>query len=120
MRPGRILVPSIGVLTGVLAAHRALTAAPALTHPFHPLYFTKDHHRPMAYGEKKLEGGYAASHKQEDPFPILVAPSLGKEKNTIRQELITIACWKIDDVRFYFDSSFVLPAAKPEFEEFAA
>lgn len=74
----------------------------------------------MAYGDKKLDGGYAASHKAQDPFPILAAPSHGKEKNTLRQDLITVACWKVDDVRFHFDSSFVVPGAKPEFAEFAA
>ena len=74
----------------------------------------------MPYSDKKLDGGYAASHKNQDPFPILAAPSHGKEKNTIREELITVACWKLDDVRFHFDSSFVLPASKVEFAEFAA
>jgi len=74
----------------------------------------------MAYSDKKLEGGYAGSHKIQDQFPILAAPSHGKEKNTIREELITVACWKIDDVRFHFDSSFVMPGSKPEFAEFAA
>jgi hypothetical protein len=54
-------------------------------------------------------GGIAASHPELELFDILVAPSTGKEKNTIRMELQPTACWKINDTRFDFGSSFVLP-----------
>ncbi len=74
----------------------------------------------MAYGNKKLDGGHAASHGSLESFPILAPPSHGKEKVTIREELNTVGCWKLDDVRFFFDSSFVLPDSKPEFTEFAS
>ncbi|MBM3752620.1 MAG: OmpA family protein [Acidobacteria bacterium] len=65
-------------------------------------------------------GGIVSSHPAADPFPILLAPSLGKEKNTIRSGLIPVACWKLNDVRFAFGSSFVLPESRPEFAELAA
>jgi peptidoglycan hydrolase-like protein with peptidoglycan-binding domain len=62
-------------------------------------------------------GGIAASHPELELFDILVAPSTGKEKNTIRMELQPTACWKINDTRFDFGSSFVLPESKSEFKE---
>lgn len=73
----------------------------------------------MAPSNKKTEGGHAASYPTYDILPILVAPSLGKEKNTLREELVPIGCWKLEDLRFMFDSSMILPEAKPEFEELA-
>ncbi len=72
------------------------------------------------YGDKKLAGGHAASHPLSDLFPIFAAPSHGKEKNTLRMELIPVGCWKLDDLRFAFDSSFLLPDSKAEFTELAA
>lgn len=74
----------------------------------------------MGYGDKKLEGGHAGSHTPLDTLPLPVAPATGKERNTFRVELVPVACWRLDDVRFDFDSSFVVPAAKPEFAELAA
>jgi len=63
-------------------------------------------------------GGLAADHPGADALPILVAPAYaGKGKNTIRQELIPIGCWKLDDVRFEFGDTFVLPETKAEFKE---
>ncbi|MEO6759969.1 MAG: peptidoglycan-binding protein, partial [Saprospiraceae bacterium] len=63
-------------------------------------------------------GGIAASHSAAELFDIFVAPTTtGKEKNTIRMELTPVACWKINDVRFDFASSFVLPDSKQEFKE---
>ena len=71
----------------------------------------------MAYGEKRLGGGHAASHPELEAFPILVATATGSEKNVIREELSTVACWRLDDLRFDFNSAFVSPEAKPEFTE---
>ncbi|MBI2685631.1 MAG: peptidoglycan-binding protein [Acidobacteria bacterium] len=65
-------------------------------------------------------GGLSAAHPELVELPILAAPATKGEKNTIRMELIPIACWKIHDVRFEFGSSFVLPDAKPEFVELEA
>lgn len=47
---------------------------------------------------------------------MLAPPSHGKERVTLRMELIAVGCWKLDDIRFAFDSSFVVPEAKPEFD----
>jgi hypothetical protein len=74
----------------------------------------------MAENEPQA-GGLSASHPELETLPILVSPSTeGKGRNTIRMELIPIACWKLDDVRFAFGSSFVLPSVKKEFADLDA
>lgn len=63
-------------------------------------------------------GGLSASHPQVPNLPVLVAPSTaGKGKNTLRMELIPVACWKLKNARFAFASSFILPDTRPEFTE---
>ena len=62
-------------------------------------------------------GGTTAKHPSAVALPVLAAPSTGKEKNTIRMELIPVACWKVNDIRFDFGSSFLLPPSKGEFAE---
>lgn len=61
-----------------------------------------------------LNGGCTANHPVAPSLPILVAPSTRVERNVIRQELVTVACWRLNDLRFDFDSSFVVPAAATE------
>jgi hypothetical protein len=51
--------------------------------------------------------------------PVLVAPTLQAERNTIREGLVPLACWRMDDVRFAFASSFVNPDARDEFARLA-
>jgi hypothetical protein len=53
------------------------------------------------------EGGVSGEHGAENPFQFLVGPTTTREFNTAHLRLITIACWRVDDVRFAFDSSFV-------------
>lgn len=53
------------------------------------------------------DGGVAGDFHPVDPFRILVGPSTAAEFNTIRLPLVAIACWRVDDMRFAFDSSFV-------------
>ncbi len=63
-------------------------------------------------------GGISGNHPPFDSFPILAATSTsGKEVNRIRMELIPVACWKLNDVRFHFASSFLLPQTRGEFIE---
>jgi hypothetical protein len=72
----------------------------------------------LAPGTREGTGGIAATHFDAEPLPLLVAPAIaGKGKNTIRMELIPVACWKLNDVRFAFGSSFVLPETREEFLE---
>jgi hypothetical protein len=65
------------------------------------------------------DGGVTGLHDPADPFHFLVGPSTSAEYNTARLRLIPIACFRIDDVRFQFDSSFVLPAIKEEMDTFS-
>ncbi len=61
------------------------------------------------------EGGVAATHT---PLPAprgLVAPTTSpKEHNTLRDALVPFACWRAHDLRFRFDSSFILPELRHE------
>jgi hypothetical protein len=63
-------------------------------------------------------GGVIGNHPAPDSFELLLAPSTADESNAARLRLIPIACFRIDDVRFKFDSSFVLPDAKAEMNAF--
>ena len=63
-------------------------------------------------------GGVSGRHPPTEPFPILVSPATGgRGHNTIREELVVVACWKLNDVRFLFGSSFILPQTRGEFFE---
>jgi peptidoglycan hydrolase-like protein with peptidoglycan-binding domain len=61
------------------------------------------------------DGGHSGDHPEMN-FHVAVAPtsSDGDAFNTIRPALMTVACWRLDDVRFEFDSSFLLPEAQAE------
>ena len=54
-------------------------------------------------------GGVAGLHRPETPFRFTVAPSTSGEFNTARLRLIPVACWRVDQIRFAFASSFVTP-----------
>ena len=60
------------------------------------------------------DGGLSGKHASADAFQLLVGPSTGNEFNTARLRLIPLACWRVDDIRFDFDSSFVLPDIQDE------
>lgn len=64
--------------------------------------------------------GFLAAHDVDPDAPLHVAPSVGQELNTIRIPLVPIACWRMDDPRFDFDSSFVRPEARRELSDLAA
>lgn len=67
--------------------------------------------------------GVAGSHPRPAALRVFVAPSLSPSSvpfNSIEPGLFTAACWRMDDLRFEFDSSFVLPAAKKEIGLLAA
>lgn len=52
--------------------------------------------------------------------PVLVPRSTGSERTTIRERLVPLACWRMDDVRFGFGSSFINPDAADEFARLQA
>jgi len=60
------------------------------------------------------DGGLAGKHPPPADFQFLVGPTTDAQFNTARLRLIPLACWRVDDVRFHFDSSFVLPEIRVE------
>lgn len=53
------------------------------------------------------QGGVAGEHSDADPLQFLVGTTTTDQLNTLTLRLIPIACWRVDDIRFAFDSSFV-------------
>ena len=49
----------------------------------------------------------------------LVGPATGSEFNTIKAGIIPLACWRLEDLRFEFDSSIIKPEIKTELESLA-
>jgi hypothetical protein len=68
---------------------------------------------------KSSEGGVTATHPQLGERVLLAGPATGDERNTFRRRIAPIACWRVEDMRFDFDSSFVLPDMKPELRDLA-
>jgi len=62
----------------------------------------------------------AATHPTADSPALPVGASTSGQFNTARLPLIPIACWRLEDVRFVFDSSFVSPDARDEMQLLAA
>ncbi len=61
-------------------------------------------------------GGDAASHPNFVFPSVLVGPATEDQFNTIEEWIRPVACWRLDDTRFEFDSSFVKPGAAREFK----
>jgi hypothetical protein len=62
------------------------------------------------------EGGTGAAHTPLPPLSVLAGPATGPESNLVRSAIFPIACWRIGDIRFHFDSSFVVAEARGEFQ----
>ncbi|MFN7993071.1 MAG: hypothetical protein U0Q18_05695 [Bryobacteraceae bacterium] len=58
-------------------------------------------------GTAPQAGGVAGSHPDPVPLKFNVAPATADQSNTIHLPLNPVACWRVDDIRFAFDSSFV-------------
>src|SRR3954465_8151777 len=61
------------------------------------------------------DAGAIGTQTRSPSFDIAAAPATGTETNTIRLPLLTVACWRMDDARFAFNSSFIMPTAQKEF-----
>ena len=66
------------------------------------------------------DGSFAGKHPDRAALPILVGPATDDQKNAVRPDLVVVACWRLNDIRFHFDSCFVLPDANPDFRSLAA
>lgn len=65
------------------------------------------------------EGGFAGTHPRAAINPILVGPTTTTEHNFVNTNLIPVACWRVEDIRFEFDSSFVRPEIAAEIGQLA-
>jgi len=65
------------------------------------------------------EGGIAGAHPELESVPAYVSPATAQQRNVIVSPLVPIACWRVDDIRFDFDSSFVLPETADEISALA-
>jgi hypothetical protein len=76
----------------------------------------------MAANDDLTSGGSAtAQHPVVARGLYRIAPTGGTEKfNSIRIPLVPVACWRLNDPAFAFDSSFVSPAFAPELQKLAA
>jgi outer membrane protein OmpA-like peptidoglycan-associated protein len=54
-------------------------------------------------------GGIAGTSNDPVMPSLRVAPATDQQHNTLRPRLVPLACWKVEDVRFEFDSSFPRP-----------
>ncbi len=57
------------------------------------------------------EGGFGA---------VVVPPATGSQRATVRERLVPLSAWEVEDVHFEFDSSLVLPEASEAFALLAA
>lgn len=69
---------------------------------------------------KATGSGIAGKYPFSPGHAILVAPSAAGEFNVIRLRLKPIACWRVDDIRFEFGSSFVRPDERDELQDLHA
>jgi len=67
-----------------------------------------------------VEGGIAATNPPRAPLTLLAAPATGKEFNTLQARIFPLACWRVENIRFDFDSSFVRPEIAVEMQHLIA
>lgn len=60
------------------------------------------------------DGGVSGKHPEPEPLEFLVGPTTSDQYNTILLFPNPIACWRVDDVRFAFNSSFVNADPTPD------
>ncbi len=69
--------------------------------------------------QNSSDGGVAGTHPNALAHAVLVGTSTANERNLITTGIIPVACWRVDDVRFEFDSSFVRPQLAKEVKHLA-
>lgn len=62
------------------------------------------------------EGGVVAQLDLLEKHALRVAPTTNDRANLVKLGPIPIACWRVEDMRFEFDSSFVKPAVATEIQ----
>lgn len=77
----------------------------------------------MEDDDKPSEADSQLERHPDQSYPVAVAPSRLEDDaplNSLRPGLMTVACWRLDDARFKFDSSFILPAAASDLRRLGA
>src|ERR1051325_2570066 len=67
--------------------------------------------------QSESEVGIAALHPEGTPRSALVGPTTADEFNALHALLSPIACWRVEDLLFDFDSSFVKPVGQRDLRE---
>jgi hypothetical protein len=62
----------------------------------------------------RTTGGIIGTHPEGQSHAAPIAPSSAAEFNTLRLSFCPFACWKVEDLRFEFDSSFIKPEIAEE------
>lgn len=75
---------------------------------------------PVKVLQRVTEGGISAQHPVRALRVVRVAPSPDDAFNRITEELLPVACVRMDDIRFEFDSSFIVAKATDEFKSLHA
>jgi len=70
---------------------------------------------PNSWRDTSNTGGVAGKHPDAEAGRIRVAPTFVDEINTIKDPLVVVACWRLEDIRFEFASSFIRPEVTDEF-----
>src|SRR5665811_353651 len=60
------------------------------------------------------EGGIAASHPPREALSVLAGPATENQANALQPRILPIACFRLEDVRFDFDSSMLLVDVRKE------
>jgi len=71
-------------------------------------------------GSLLTDGGISGEHPSPPGYTIFVGPATSDEYNTLRAQRTPTACWRLEDIRFEFDSSFIAPSAAEEFKNLAS
>jgi peptidoglycan hydrolase-like protein with peptidoglycan-binding domain len=71
-------------------------------------------------GSRISDGGISGGHSSSGTHEFFIGPATSDEYNTYRFPLVPRGCWRLEDVRFEFDSSFINPSAAEEFKSLAS
>ena len=66
------------------------------------------------------DGALTALHPAPDARVAAVGPTIADLHNTLRPRIEPLGCWRMDDPRFDFDSSFIQPSAREDFSAIIA
>jgi outer membrane protein OmpA-like peptidoglycan-associated protein len=65
----------------------------------------------------ETEAALAGEHDETIVQPVLTGPATDAQLNTLRPPLVPVACFRLEEVVFDFDSSFLLPGMRGELAE---